>query len=95
MGQPQEIHTDNGPAYQSNSIAMLLQAWGVHHSFGIAHNPSSQGVVKWMSRTLKNLFVKQKRGNPGLAQQDELVVVWFTNQAETPICGCSGLSSPI
>lgn len=61
VDQPQEIHSDNGPAYQSNSDAIFLQAWGVPHSFGIAHNPYSQGVVEWMNRTLKNLLVKQKR----------------------------------
>lgn len=78
MGWPQEIHTDNGPAYQSNSVAMFLQAWGVCHSFGIARNTSSQGVVERMNRTLKNLLAKQKRGNPGVAQQDELDFASFT-----------------
>ncbi|NWV63786.1 POK8 protein, partial [Malurus elegans] len=62
MGWPEEIHTSNGPAYQSNSVAMFLQAWGVPHSFGIVHNPSSQGVVQQMDHTLKNLLAKQKRG---------------------------------
>ncbi|NWI76707.1 POK7 protein, partial [Dryoscopus gambensis] len=35
LGVPQEIKTDNGPAYIAKELANFLMKWGVRHTFGI------------------------------------------------------------
>ncbi|NXC61229.1 POK7 protein, partial [Aleadryas rufinucha] len=39
LGVPQEIKTDNGPAYTAQKVATFLMNWGVHHTFGIPFSP--------------------------------------------------------
>ncbi|NXB25919.1 POK7 protein, partial [Rhagologus leucostigma] len=39
LGVPQEIKTDNGPAYTAQKVATFLMNWGVHHTFGIPYSP--------------------------------------------------------
>ncbi|NWU12023.1 POK18 protein, partial [Cephalopterus ornatus] len=45
-GVPQEIKTDNDPAYQSSKVATFLQTWSVKHVTGIPHSPTCQAIVE-------------------------------------------------
>uniref|UniRef100_A0A674HI78 Uncharacterized protein n=1 Tax=Taeniopygia guttata TaxID=59729 RepID=A0A674HI78_TAEGU len=62
LGVPQEIKTDNGPSYTSQELATFLNDWGVHHTFGIPHSPTSQGMVERTHQTLKRILNQQKGG---------------------------------
>ncbi|KFP60595.1 hypothetical protein N322_04040, partial [Cariama cristata] len=53
MGVPQEIKTDNSPAYTAASTARFLQARGVTHTFGVPHNSTGQAIVERAHRTLE------------------------------------------
>ncbi|NXT19733.1 POK19 protein, partial [Syrrhaptes paradoxus] len=46
MGVPQEIKTDNAPAYISKRLTAFFQLWGVKHSTGIPHSPTGQAIVE-------------------------------------------------
>ncbi|KFO54023.1 hypothetical protein N302_03683, partial [Corvus brachyrhynchos] len=46
LGVPQEIKTDNGPAYTAQKVAKFLMNWGVRHTFGIPYSPMSQAIVE-------------------------------------------------
>ncbi|NXH79401.1 POK25 protein, partial [Hydrobates tethys] len=46
LGVPQQIKTDNGPAYISHKVACFLQLWGVTHVTGIPHSPTGQSIVE-------------------------------------------------
>ncbi|NWI75799.1 POK19 protein, partial [Dryoscopus gambensis] len=40
LGVPQEIKTDDGPAYTAQKLATFLMNWGVCHTFGIPYSPT-------------------------------------------------------
>ncbi|NXY05168.1 POK19 protein, partial [Pteruthius melanotis] len=46
LGVPQEIKTDNGPAYLGEKLKTFLINWGVPHAFAIPYSPTSQAVVE-------------------------------------------------
>ncbi|NXR19773.1 POK19 protein, partial [Cinclus mexicanus] len=46
LGVPNEINTDNGPAYTSCKLREFFNQWGVKHTMGIPHNPTGQSVVE-------------------------------------------------
>ncbi|NXF28439.1 POK19 protein, partial [Rhodinocichla rosea] len=51
LGVPQEVKTDNGPAYISQKLATFLKEWGVHHIFGIPHSPTSKAIIEKAHQT--------------------------------------------
>ncbi|NXC89294.1 POK19 protein, partial [Cercotrichas coryphoeus] len=46
LGVPQEIKTDNGPAYTSRRLREFFNQWGVKHTTGIPDNPTGQSIVE-------------------------------------------------
>ncbi|NXE16155.1 POK18 protein, partial [Lophotis ruficrista] len=46
LGVPQEIKTDNGPTYQSQTFCHFLRMWGVCHAFGIPLDRTGQATVE-------------------------------------------------
>ncbi|NXU60139.1 POK7 protein, partial [Horornis vulcanius] len=46
LGIPQQIKTDNGPAYTSRRIADFFSLWGITHKRGIPHSPSGQSIIE-------------------------------------------------
>lgn len=53
MGVPQQLKTDNGPAYISGKMRKFCQLWGIQHPTGVAHSPTGQAVVECTNQTLK------------------------------------------
>ncbi|NXT30500.1 POK18 protein, partial [Syrrhaptes paradoxus] len=51
MGVPQEIKTDNGPAYVGGKVERFLQLWGIRHKTGIPHSPTGQAIVERANQT--------------------------------------------
>ncbi|NXY86290.1 POK25 protein, partial [Alcedo cyanopectus] len=43
---PSTVKTDNGPAYASQNTRHFLHLWGVDHTLGIPHSPTSQAIVE-------------------------------------------------
>ncbi|NXW95819.1 POK8 protein, partial [Alopecoenas beccarii] len=43
---PQEIKTDNGPAYVSQTFAHFCKLWGIPRITGIPHSPAGQAIVE-------------------------------------------------
>ncbi|NWY22449.1 PO113 protein, partial [Aphelocoma coerulescens] len=62
LGVPQEIKTDNGPAYTAQKTRQFLHLWGVDHTFGIPHSPTGQAIVEHAHGTWKHVLEKQKGG---------------------------------
>ncbi|NXY91424.1 POK18 protein, partial [Alcedo cyanopectus] len=46
MGVPQQIKTDNGPAYGCACVRECLTSWGVKHVTGICHSPTDQAIIE-------------------------------------------------
>ncbi|NXD18491.1 POK18 protein, partial [Nothocercus nigrocapillus] len=46
MGVPNEIKTDNGPAYMSARVKRWLDSWGIKHVTGISHSPTGQAIIE-------------------------------------------------
>ncbi|NWT95325.1 POK6 protein, partial [Urocynchramus pylzowi] len=44
LGIPQQIKTDNGPAYNSQRLSSFLTLWGISHITGIPHFPTGQAI---------------------------------------------------
>ena len=61
MGVPQEIKTDNGPAYTGGWVHRFLQMWGVKHVTGIPPSPTGQAMIERAHRTVKEYLTKQKQ----------------------------------
>ncbi|NXU38797.1 POK18 protein, partial [Drymodes brunneopygia] len=51
MGVPEQIKTDNGPAYTSESTRKFMQLWGIKHIRGLPNSPTGQAVVERVNRT--------------------------------------------
>ncbi|KFU90036.1 hypothetical protein M959_06093, partial [Chaetura pelagica] len=59
LGVPQQVKTDNGPAYCSTKVNQFLSRWGVNHITGVPHNPTGQAIVERANQTLKSMLEKQ------------------------------------
>ncbi|NXT50651.1 POK18 protein, partial [Pluvianellus socialis] len=46
LGVPQELKTDNGPAYVSQRFARYCALWGIRRTTGIPHSPMRQAIVE-------------------------------------------------
>ncbi|NXK39005.1 POK6 protein, partial [Piprites chloris] len=51
MGIPDQVKTDNGPAYTSQYTQKFFQQWGIRHTTGIPYNPTGQGIVERAHQT--------------------------------------------
>ena len=60
MGIPQQIKTDNGPAFTSSQFKTFCTHWEIAHHTGIPHNPQGQGIIERTHQTLKAQLLKQK-----------------------------------
>uniref|UniRef100_A0A8C3EM58 Uncharacterized protein n=1 Tax=Corvus moneduloides TaxID=1196302 RepID=A0A8C3EM58_CORMO len=59
LGTPEEIKTDNGPAYTSQEFKNFRQQWGFRHVTGIPHSPTGQVIVEHAHQTLKRMLLQQ------------------------------------
>ena len=62
LGVPEQIKTDNGPAYKSQVVDCFLQWWGVKHVRGIPYNSTDQAIVEHSHRLLKDHLNILKKG---------------------------------
>ncbi|NXV45256.1 PO113 protein, partial [Uria aalge] len=46
LGCPEQIKTDNGPAYRSQAVARFMQRWGITHVFGVPYNSTGQTIIE-------------------------------------------------
>lgn len=60
MGVPQQIKTDNGPAYVSKKISTFMKMWGVTHITGIPYSPTGQAIVERSHQVLKEQIARLK-----------------------------------
>lgn len=60
LGVPEQLKTDNGPAYISQNLRTFLLKWGVKHTTGIPHSPTGQGLIERTHQVLKDYLKKQK-----------------------------------
>ena len=63
MGLPQNIKTDNGPAYTSTAFRDFLKSWSAKHHAKIPYNPQGQAIVEQANKSLKEMLQKQKGGD--------------------------------
>ena len=61
-GKPQQLKTDNGPAYTAKTLVSFCQQMEVHVKHGLPYNPQGQGITERAHRTLKELLIKQRQG---------------------------------
>lgn len=61
-GKPQQVKTDNGPAYTGQKFTSFCQHMGVQLVHGLPYNPQGQGIVERAHRSIKEMLLKQKRG---------------------------------
>lgn len=62
LGVPQQIKTDNGPAYVFKPFKTFFQQWGVKHSTGIPHSPRGQSIVERTHQKIKWVLHQQQGG---------------------------------
>ena len=60
MGIPQQIKTDNGPAFTSSQFKTFCTHWEIAQHKGIPHNPQHKGIIETTHQTLKAQLLKQK-----------------------------------
>lgn len=60
IGLPEQIKTDNAPAYTSVAFKKFCQQFSIVHSAGIPY-PESQAIVERAHQTLKNQIAKLKQ----------------------------------
>ena len=62
IGLPEQIKTDNAPAYTSAAFKRFCQQFSIVHSTGIPYNPQGQTIVERAHQTLKNQIAKLRQG---------------------------------
>ena len=78
-GKPQQLKTDNGPAYTGGQFTSFCKQMGVQLVHGLPYNPQGQGIVERAHRSLKELLQKQKGGiGHGQTPRNRLSLVVFT-----------------
>ena len=69
LGHPQEIKTNNGLGYITQTTQAFLEKWGIRHKMGIPYNPTGQTIVKRPHQTFKILLNKKggvRKHPPGI-----------------------------
>ncbi|ERE83771.1 putative Pol polyprotein [Cricetulus griseus] len=61
-GMPQQLKTDNEPAYTAVSFSAFCKQMHIDLKHGLPYNPQGQGIVERAHRTLKECLIKQKGG---------------------------------
>ena len=61
-GLPEQIKTDNAPAYTSAAFKRFCQQFSIVHSTGIPYNPRGQAIVERAHQTLKSQIAKLRQG---------------------------------
>lgn len=59
-GKPNNLKTDNGPAYTGSKFTSFCQQLDVQLTHGLPYNPQGQGIVERAHRSLKEILQKQK-----------------------------------
>ena len=59
-GPPEEILTDNDPAFKSKQFMGFADEWGVRLRFRAAHVPSGNGIVERCHRTVKTIAARKR-----------------------------------
>lgn len=78
-GKPEQLKTDNGPAYTAQSFATFCAQLHVSHVSGLPYNPQGQGIVERAHRTLKEILLKQKGGiGEGRTPRKQISLALFT-----------------
>lgn len=78
-GKPQQIKTDNGPAYTAHRFESFCKQMDVHVNHGLPYNPQGQGIVERAHRTLKECLLKQKGGiGQGRTPRERISLALFT-----------------
>ena len=62
IGLPEQIKTDNAPAYTSAAFRRFCQQFSIMHSTGIPYSPQGQAIVERVHQTLKNQIAKLRQG---------------------------------
>ena len=62
IGLPEQIKTDNAPAYTSAAFKRFCQQFSIVHSTGIPYNPRGQAIVERVHQTLKSQIAKLRQG---------------------------------
>ena len=62
IGLPEQIKTDNAPAYTSAAFKRCCQQFSIVHSTGIPYNPQGQAIVERAHQTLKSQIAKLRQG---------------------------------
>ena len=62
IGLPEQIKTDNAPAYTSAAFKRFCQQFSIVHSTGIPYIPQGQAIVERVHQTLKNQIAKLRQG---------------------------------
>ncbi len=52
MGVPREIQSDQGSQYRNQLVSKLTDQLTIHHHFGTAYHPESQGIVERVNGTM-------------------------------------------
>ena len=55
-GKPQQLKTDNGPAYMAQSFQSFCKQMEVQLNHGLPYNPQGQEIVERAHRTLKDVY---------------------------------------
>ncbi|XP_078352985.1 uncharacterized protein LOC144637776 [Oculina patagonica] len=65
-GTPEQVHSDNGPQFDSAEFSYFAKEWGFKHTTSSPRFPQSNGEVERGVRTVKNLLTKEKDPTKGL-----------------------------
>ena len=53
LGCPQEIKTNNGLGYITQTTQAFLEKWGIRHKTGCPYKPTGQAIVERAHQTIK------------------------------------------
>ena len=62
IGLPEQIKTDNAPAYTSAAFKRFCQQFSIVHPIGIPYNLQGQAIVERAHQTLKSQIAKLRQG---------------------------------
>lgn len=64
LAVPKVVKTGDGSGYVSQLMRTFFHSWGMRHLTGIPHSSTGQAAVEHTQVLLRNMLLKQKRGNP-------------------------------
>ena len=83
LGIPEQIVSDNGPQFRSETFASFVKKNGIKHVFSAPYHASTNGLAERLVQSLKNSLKAAKNEEGSLQQKVDNFLISYRNASHS------------